>query len=252
MTFAQVLTFDFTLLAIPLHLNLLQVIRHYDSSLEVLCGFPCVVLLAGGYCLLFRVIEDEVLYVEFCCELSCVKSRAVVFLVRLEGVAVSVEAESLTHHPVGMSDVLAVERVVRLVAQAGKDSSVRQFGTEAVLLLLRGMDVEAGEADVAHVEALAVRQLMEDDALLHLCQLLLGENHVDDGAYDANHLVVAIDVQLALVALTLRHHADDPDDAQHVVGVGVGDEEMMNVGYLDVRLAKLRENAVAATRIDEE
>ena len=76
-----------------------------------------------------------------------------VFLVRLEGVAVGVEAESLAHHPVGMSDVLAVERIVRLVAQAGKDGSVRQFGTEAVLLLLRGMDVEAGEADVAHVES---------------------------------------------------------------------------------------------------
>ena len=59
-------------------------------------------------------------------------------------------------------------------------------------------------------------------------------------------------MQLALVAFTLRHHADDPDDAQHVVGVGVGDEEMMNVGYMDVRLAKLRENAVAASRIDEE
>lgn len=114
------------------------------------------------------------------------------------------------------------------------------------------MDVEAGEADVAHVEALAVRQLMEDDALLHLCQLLLGENHVDDGAYDTHHLVVAVDMQFALVALTLRHHADDLDNAQHMVGVGVGDEEMMNVGYLDVRLAKLRENAVAATRIDEE
>ena len=59
-------------------------------------------------------------------------------------------------------------------------------------------------------------------------------------------------MQLAHVTLTLRHHADDPDDAQHVVGVGVGDEEMMNVRYLDVRLAKLRKNAVAATRIDEE
>ena len=86
----------------PLHLNLLQVIRHYDSSFEVLCGFTCVVLLAGGYGLFFRVIEDEVLYVEFCCELSCVKSRTVVFLVWLEGVAVGVEAESLAHHPVGM------------------------------------------------------------------------------------------------------------------------------------------------------
>ena len=49
-----------------------------------------------------------------------------------------------------LSAFCAIERVVRLVAQAGKDGSVRQFGTEAVLLLLRGMDVEAGEADVAH------------------------------------------------------------------------------------------------------
>ena len=40
-----------------------------------------------------------------------------------------------------------------------------------------------------------------------------GKHHADDGLYDLHHLVVAIYIQHALIALALRHHAYDPYNA---------------------------------------
>lgn len=86
---------------------------------------------------------------------------------------------------------------------------------------------------VAHLELVTIVQFVEDHTLSHLRQLFLGENHVDDGAYHELHLVVAIHMEPTLVALALRHHAYQPYHAEDVVGVGVGYEEMMDVGDVD-------------------
>ena len=95
-------------------------------------------------------------------------------------------------------------------------------------------------------------QFVEDHTLCHLRQLFLGENHVDDGAYHELHLVVAIHMELTLVAFTLRHHTYYPYHAEYVVGVGVGDEEMMYVCDADTCFLQLSEYAVAPAAVNEQ
>ena len=197
------------------------------------------------------MIEQQVLHAEFGGELAGVERRAVRLLVGLELLAVGVEAESLAEQPVGVFYHETVLLVVRFVAETS-DSSSGQFGTETILLLLRGVDVEALHTDVAHLELVAIVQFVEDHTLCHLRQLFLGENHVDDGAYHELHLVVAIHMEPTLIALALRHHAYQPYHAEDVVGVGVGYEEMMNVGDSDVCLFQLCEHAVAASAVNKQ
>ena len=59
-------------------------------------------------------------------------------------------------------------------------------------------------------------------------------------------------MELTLVALALRHHAYQPYHAEDVVGVGVGYEEMMNVGDGDASPLQLCEHAVAASAVNEQ
>ena len=67
----------------------LQIIRHNNPAFEELSGLLGVSLFARIDSLLLGVIEDKVLDVELCGKLARVESRAVAFLVRLKGVALS-------------------------------------------------------------------------------------------------------------------------------------------------------------------
>ena len=212
------------------------------------------------------MVEDEVAHAQFGSQATSVEGRAMTLLVGLEGLAVGIEAEGLGHQPVGLLDEGAVGGIVGVVAQAGHHQGRRrvaiggggwrhapgQFGSNTVLLLLRGVDVAPLDCHVAHGESVAVLQLMEDDTLRYPGELLLGEDHVDDGAQDQQHLVVAIDVEMALVVFALGHHADHPDHAQHMVGVGMGDEEVVEVADGHASALELPQHAVASASSDEE
>ena len=114
------------------------------------------------------------------------------------------------------------------------------------------MNVETGEAYVSCIEILAVGKLMEYNTFANFTQLFLGEYHIDNCAHDLHHLVVAIDVQMALVALTLCYHTYHPYYAQHVVSMGVGNEQMMDVRNGETDFAQLGENAVSSARIHQQ
>ena len=92
---------------------------------------------------------------------------------------------------------------------------------------------------------------MKHHPFSHLRQLLLDKNHVDDGLDHPHHLVVSIHMQQSLVTLALRHHADYPDYTQHMVGMGMGNEEVMNIRNLNIHLPQLRQYSVSSARIHQ-
>jgi len=49
----------------------------------------------------------------------------------------------------------------------------------------------------------------------------------------------------------LSHHTDYPDYTQHVVGMGMGHKEVMNVRNLNIYLLQLREDSVSSARIHQ-
>ena len=93
---------------------------------------------------------------------------------------------------------------------------------------------------------------MEHHPFSHLRQLLPGKNHVDNGLDHLHHLVVSIHMQQSLVPLALNHHTDYPDHAQHVVGMRMGNEEVMNIRNLNIHLLQLREDSISSARIHQQ
>ena len=69
------------------------------------------------------------------------------------------------------------------------------------------------------------------------------------------HLVVAIDVECALVAPVMHHgrnFANHPNGPHDVVGVAVGDKQVLNVLKGNACTMQLLENAIPSTGINHE
>ena len=179
------------------------------------------------------------------------------FLVRLERIAVGIKAERLAHHPVSPYYVASVQLVIRLIAQARQDQRLtrfirrRQLSSESELFFLSRLNIKAFQLHIPHFETIAIFQLMEHHPFSHLSQLLLGKNHVDDVFDHLHHLIVSIHMQQSLVTLTLCHHSDYPDYPQHMVGMGMGNEEVMNIRNLNIHLLQLRQYSVSSARIHQ-
>ncbi|CUQ31685.1 Uncharacterised protein [Segatella copri] len=58
-------------------------------------------------------------------------------------------------------------------------------------------------------------------------------------------------MQQSLISLTLCHHSDYPDSPQHMVGMRMGNEEVMNVRNLNMYLLQLRQYSVSSARIHQ-
>lgn len=179
----------------------------------------------------------------------------VVFFVWFEDVTVSIFAESLAHQPVRSLYQFTVMLVVRLVAQADEALPVGEPCGEPELLFLGAEDVEALEMDVSHIEYVAVAEFVEEDGGAYLRGQFLGKEVGHHALEDAQHLLVAIDVDYPVAfpfRLLLQKEADDPQHTYDMVGVGMGDKDVMDEGNGDVRIFQLPQDAVAAAGVDEE
>ena len=203
------------------------------------------------------MIQDKILHAQFLRQFSGIKRRTVAFLIRLERIAVCIETKRLTHHPVSPHYVASVLLVIRFITQARQDQRLirfirrRQLCSESELFFLSRLNIKAFQLHIPHFEAIAIFQLMEHHPFSHLSQLLLGKNHVDDGLDHLYHLIVSIHMQQSLISLTLCHHSDYPDSPQHMVGMRMGNEEVMNVRNLNMYLLQLRQYSVSSARIHQ-
>ena len=240
-----------------LQLYHLQIIRNEDSTLEVLGSFTSIIFFTISECFLLRMIQDKILHAQFLRQFSGIKRRTVAFLIRLERIAVGIETKRLTHHPVSPHYVASVLLVIRFITQARQDQRLirfirrRQLCSESELFFLSRLNIKAFQLHIPHFEAIAIFQLMEHHPFSHLSQLLLGKNHVDDGLDYLHHLIVSIHMQQSLVPLALCHHSDYPDYPQHMVGMRMGNEEVMNIRNLNIHLLQLRQYSVSSARIHQ-
>ena len=76
--------------------NTFQVIRNEDTSLKLPCRFFGIVQFPGIQRFILGVIKYQVLHLQPFGQASRIHGRTVMLLVRLEAVAVGIQAESLT------------------------------------------------------------------------------------------------------------------------------------------------------------
>ena len=214
-------------------------------------GIP---FLPVGQILVLGVPEDEIRDAEFLCQFTGVHDGAVMFLVGLELFPLAVQAESLVEQPPGAPDIGQQGFAVGFVAGESQVHAVIHMNTAAELLFLRRTDIEEGKTVAKNFFLLPVLNNMEEDAFVEMGREFFPYGQAGEGLDGVHQLTVAVYVQIAFIAALVHGgggHADDPDHAQNVVVVGVGDEHMMDLFQRDLLLFQGEEDAVAAAGVGQ-
>lgn len=201
------------------------------------------------------MVNDQIFDTELCGQPSCVECCAVMFLIGLEAVAVVIKAECLAQEPVGALDVCPVVLVERLVAEASHPLPVGGQGCEPILFLFGREDVEALDVHLGGAESVAVGHLMHQDSVAD-AGIEFGREHLlAHHIEEAQHLFVTVEMEQSFIfafCLETDDLADDPDDAKDMIGVGVGDKHVVDIGKTNASILHLTENAVASTCVDQQ
>ena len=201
------------------------------------------------------MIKYQVLHLQPFGQASRIHGRTVMLLVRLEAVAVGIQAESLTQEPVGSLHLTAVALVVWLVSQADQPLSVGQVRTETKLLFLCREDVKRLEFQSASLKFLTVLHLTQVDSHTQAGHNLCGQCHAANPVDYLQGLVVPPHPQFSFILSLLhllRHGTDHPDNSQYMIGVCVGYKNIVNVSHGDTGLFQLYQDSVSASRIRQQ
>ena len=117
---------------------------------------------------------------------------------------------------------------------------------------LVGTYVEKCDAHVVDIERLAISDLAQDDCIAHSRHNLGGYHDVAHRLESMTHLAVAVDSERAVVFTLVEQRRDfayEPYHAHYMVGMHMGDEEVMNLRIVDASTIELAEDTVAATCI---
>ena len=232
-----------------------EVVGDHNVAAKCLFGLGGEVLPTGGKVGVLAVIEQQILHIQLCGYPCRVEHGAVVLLVGPELLVLRIEAESLAQQPVATAHIALGSFVVGFIAQTGHPHAVGERSGKTELFLLGRTDVEEIDLHVVDLNMLAIGHLTHHDAVAYGTAYFLVEHQVAHGEQGMARLIVTIDGERRLI-LTLvdegRNFANHPDDTHDVVGVGVGNKQVMNILKGNACPMELPEDAVAATCIDHE
>ena len=214
-----------------LKLNNLQIVRHEYASLEIDCGFCRICGFAFGESAVFGVVKKKIAHIALSCYRAGLKGSAVMFLIWLEHITVTIQAECLAHQQVRTADMTAVTLIIWLVTKADQCLSAWKRCTESELLLFFGHDVKACQPDVPYGNLLPVRHLTEKYKFTERLELLRGKRKPAYPVKGIQDLPVSIDIQLPLVFYAfhgLGNHAHNPYRPEYMVRMDMSEIYVMN------------------------
>ena len=190
---------------------------------------------------LFCVIEKEVGDFQAFGELARLFYSAVMFLVRLELVGLTKQAESLVEEPVAAGHIMMVHRIVRLVPDAGEFFTVIKLHGESELFCLGGGDIEKGRRAAEDLAGIPCFYDVKTNPAAHMLAHFLLDGHICDGLDFFGKLFVTVETEFSVVFPLIHALADDtdePDDAQHMVYMFVGYKYIMDITDVDSGIFK--------------
>ena len=207
-----------------------------------------------GQVLIFRMIEDQVLYAQAGCRLTGVFDGRMVFFIGMEDIRFGVEAESFVKEPFTVTDIDFFPGLVRFIATAGQ-SAIGKCQGKAELFGLRRADIEKGHIVAYELARFPVGHRDEMQAVIEEGTIFRGQQVLSHRAQQGNDFFVAVDDGFAIISPAppgLTHHAHEPEDAQKMVHVFMRDEDGPHILPAQLGLFQLLQEAVPAAAIDEQ
>lgn len=156
---------------------------------------------------------------------------AVVLLIGLEDISLAVKAEGLMEQPVAVFDIGFTGRIVWFVSGTGQPAAIFQGDGKAILGGLGGVDVEEGHLVVEDVPGGAVGYGRQVNPVANHAEELVLQGETADGGDGIGQAFVAVYGEIPFIAAFFHaggNQANHPYDAQQVVRVLMGDEDMVD------------------------
>ena len=170
-------------------------------------------------------------------KLTCFFHGTVVLFIRLELICFSIQAERLMGQPVAAFHKFIIFLIVWFVTAAGKLHFVRKQHRKPELLCLRGKNIEKSDRTAKDFLCLSVMHRHKKNPVIKIFRHLFLDRKFCDRADRSCQLFMAVDPQISLIFsladLLLPDHPDQPDHAQKMIDVFMGNKNIVNVFQLD-------------------
>lgn len=179
-----------------------------------------VTLAAMGQVLVFRVIENQVLYAQARRRLTGVFDGRMMFLIGMEDIGFGVEAKGFMKEPFAVTDIGFFPGLIGLITTAGQPA-VGQFQGKAELLGLGRADIEKSHVVAHELTRFPIIHRDEMQAVIEEGPVFRGQQGHAHRTQQGNDFLMAVDDGFAIVGPAppgLAHHAHEPEDDPCVYG----------------------------------
>lgn len=231
-----------------------QIIGNVQIPLVILVSFIIVTLAAMGQVLVFRVIQNQVLYTQAGRHFTGVFDGGMVFFIGMENMRFSIEAEGFVKEPFTIPDIDFFPGLIRFIATAGQ-FTIRELQGKTELFSLRRADIEKSHVVADELACLPVSYCNEMQAVIEKSAVFRGQQGLSHRAQQGNDFLVAVDDGFAIIGPAppgLAHHAHEPENTQKMVHMLMGDKDCPHILPAQTGLFQLLQEAVSAATIDEQ
>ena len=200
------------------------------------------------------MVQLQILHAQLLRQTAGIRHGGVALFVGLEHVRLTVQAERLVQQPCAAPNIPLLAGVIRLVPAAGEPSPLPHLHGKAKLFILFRANVKKRDRPIQNRPLLAVlhgHQMQAPVYELRLLGLQQLSGHVPQQRYD---LAVAVEHRLALVFAprhALADQAHQPENAEDVVNVLVGDENGAYLPPVYLRPLQLPQQGVAPAAVHQ-
>ena len=157
-------------------------------------------------------------------------------------------------HPVAAFGVFLLALVVWLIATAGKYLATVVDHLESELFCLGGTDVKEGHFLIEDRSLLTVFYFDQVKSVTNVLCLLFIQKLKGHVFQKSDHLIMGIDIRLALVSTffhILADDADHPDDSHDMVYVLMCNKDLMDIHQVNTCLLQLGKYSISAASVNQ-
>ena len=220
----------------------------------ILSAFCAVEFFTFLNVLILCMIQYKVFHAKIFSKLAGILDCGVMFLIRIEDITLSVQAECFVEHPVTAFGVFLLALVVWLIATAGKYLSTIVDHLESELFCLGGTDVKEGHFLIEDRSLLTVFYFDQVKSVTNVLCLLFIQKLKGHVFQKSDHLIMGIDIRLALVSTffhILADDADHPDDSHDMVYVLMCNKDLMDIHQVNTCLLQLGKYSISTASVNQ-
>ena len=184
----------------------------------------------------FCMIQQQIRHTQFFRKLACFFYRTVMFLIRLELIRLTEQAECLMKQPVTPFYIFVIHFIIWLITDAGKFLTALKLHGESELFRLCRSNIKECHWTSENRSAVSVFHDIKLDSLTHMLTNFLLDRHICNCLDLLCQFLMAVNAKVSFIfslVHSLSDHTHQPDNSKHMVYMFMCNEDIVDVIHID-------------------